>query len=95
MSASRPPRVLVAKPGLDGHDVGAKVVSAALRDDRVALLQKRGADDVLVLVGGVIPDQDVPLLEQMGVHGIFPQSTPFADIVAFVRANARSQEAQA
>lgn len=138
MSASRPPRVLVAKPGLDGHDVGAKVVSAALRDagfeviytglrktpeqivnaaidedvdviglsvlsgahlpltERVvALLQERGADDVLVLVGGVIPDQDVPLLEQMGVHGIFPQSTPFGDIVAFVRANARSQEAQA
>jgi len=128
---ARPPRVLVAKPGLDGHDVGAKVVSAALRDagfeviytglrktpeqivsaavdedvdvvglsvlsgahlpltERViALLREQGAGDKRVVVGGVIPDQDVPKLEAMGVHGIFPQSTSFETIIAFVRAGA-------
>lgn len=130
-STARPQRVLVAKPGLDGHDVGAKVVSAALRDagfeviytglrktpeqivsaavdedvdvvglsvlsgahlpltERViALLKAQGAGDKRVLVGGVIPDQDVPKLEAMGVHGIFPQSTPFATIIAFIRGEA-------
>jgi methylmalonyl-CoA mutase C-terminal domain/subunit len=124
----------VAKPGLDGHDVGAKVVSAALRDagfeviytglrktpeqivgaaidedvdvvglsvlsgahlpltERVvALLRERGATDVLVLVGGVIPDPDVPALQQMGVHGVFPQSTPFETIVEFIRTRARGR----
>ena len=137
MHRPRPPRILVAKPGLDGHDVGAKVVSAALRDagfeviytglrktpeqivgaavdedvdvvglsvlsgahlpltERVmALLRERGAADVVVVVGGVIPDQDVPALQRIGVHGIFPQSTPFEAIVDFIRANARGQHSR-
>ncbi len=128
---SRPPRILVAKPGLDGHDVGAKVVAAALRDagfeviytglrktpeqivaaavdedvdviglsvlsgahlpltERViALLKAQGADRMRVVVGGVIPDQDVPKLEAMGVHAIFPQSTSFETIIAFIRGEA-------
>ena len=128
MSPSRPARILVAKPGLDGHDVGAKVVAAALRDagfeviytglrktpeqivsaaldedvdvvglsvlsgahlpltERVvALLAAAGATDTLVVVGGVIPDEDVPKLQSMGVHAVFPQSTPFAQIIDFIR----------
>jgi methylmalonyl-CoA mutase, C-terminal domain len=136
--STRPARVLVAKPGLDGHDVGAKVVSAALRDagfeviytglrktpeqivnaaidedvdviglsvlsgahlpltERVmALLAERGATDTTVLIGGVIPDQDVPKLQAMGVHGIFPQSTPFTAIVEFIHASARGAKARA
>src|SRR5438128_82756 len=111
-------RVLVAKPGLDGHDRGAKVIARALRDagmeviytglrqtpemiveaalqedvDVVGLsvlsgahmtwvpkvtqlLRERGADDVLVLVGGIIPDQDVAALKAAGVHGILGPRT--------------------
>src|ERR1700742_3569001 len=114
----RPIRVLVAKPGLDGHDRGAKVVAAALRDagmeviytglhqtpemiasaavqedvDAVGLsimsgahntlcpavideLKKRGADDVVVFVGGIIPDVDFARLQAAGVSGIFTPGT--------------------
>ncbi|HVC35421.1 MAG TPA: cobalamin B12-binding domain-containing protein [Chloroflexota bacterium] len=121
-------RVLVAKPGLDGHDRGAKIVARALRDagmeviytglrqtpemiveaalqedvDVVGLsvlsgahltlvpkvtnlLHQRGADDVLVLVGGIIPDQDAPALRTAGVAGIFGPGTSTGDIVQFIR----------
>jgi len=121
-------RVLVAKPGLDGHDRGAKVIARALRDagmeviytglrqtpemivnaslqedvqviglsilsgahnaivPRVMdLLKQNKMDDVLVLVGGIIPDQDVEGLKNIGVAGIFQPGTPMDDIVKFIR----------
>jgi methylmalonyl-CoA mutase, C-terminal domain len=120
-------RVLVAKPGLDGHDRGAKIVARALRDAGMeviytglrqtpemiveaalqedvdvvglsvlsgahltwvpkvtALLRERGADDVLVLVGGIIPDQDIPALNAAGVRGVFGPGTTTRDIVTFI-----------
>jgi methylmalonyl-CoA mutase, C-terminal domain len=121
-------RVLVAKPGLDGHDRGAKVIARALRDagmeviytglrqtpemvvtaalqedvqviglsilsgahnaivPRVMdLLKQNQMDDVLVLVGGIIPDQDVDGLKKAGVAGIFQPGTPMDSIVKFIR----------
>ena len=125
--AERKVRILVAKPGLDGHDRGAKVVARALRDagfevvytglhqtpdmiasaavqedvDAVGLsimsgahntlfpavmdaLRKRGADDVVVFGGGIIPDEDIDRLTQAGVQGIFTPGTSLKDIVAWV-----------
>ena len=123
-----PPRVLVAKPGLDGHDRGAKVIARALRDagfeviytglhqtaeqvvqaviqedaDAVGLsllsgahltlvprvvagLRDQGRGDVLVLVGGIIPDRDVEGLKKSGVAAIFQPGTAMDDIVKFIR----------
>jgi methylmalonyl-CoA mutase C-terminal domain/subunit len=125
-------RVLVANPGLDGHDRGAKVIARALRDagmeviytglrqtpemvvnaalqedvqviglsilsgahnaivPRVMdLLKKNKMDDVLVLVGGIIPDQDMEGLKKIGVAGIFQPGTPMDDIVKFIRQNVK------
>ena len=124
----RPIRILVAKPGLDGHDRGAKVVAAALRDagmeviytglhqtpemiasaavqedvDVVGIsllsgahmslvprivdkLRSTGASDVAVVVGGVIPDEDVDVLKSGGVADVFPQDTPPDVIVQRIR----------
>jgi len=121
-------RVLVAKPGLDGHDRGAKVVARALRDagmeviytgirqtpemivqsavqedvDVVGLsvlsgahmelfpliiegLKQKGKGDALVVAGGIIPDDDIPTLKQMGVRAAFGPGTPTNDIVAFIK----------
>ncbi|MFZ5915313.1 MAG: cobalamin B12-binding domain-containing protein [Chloroflexota bacterium] len=121
-------RVLIAKPGLDGHDRGAKVVARALRDagmeviyaglrqtpdmiveaaiqedvDVVGLSILSGAhmtlvprvveglrandmQDVVVTVGGIIPDDDVPQLQAVGVNGIFGPGTSTQDIVAFIQ----------
>lgn len=123
-------RVLVAKPGLDGHDRGAKVIARALRDagmeviytglrqtpeqiasaaiqedvDVVAmsilsgahnslfpkvvkLLMNQGADDILVIGGGVIPAEDIPYLMDQGIKGIFTPGTTTKEIVEFIRAN--------
>lgn len=124
-------RVVIAKPGLDGHDRGAKVIARALRDagmeviytglrqtaeqivaaalqedadviglsilsgahmhicPRVmALLKEKGLDHVRVLVGGIIPDVDIPKLKEMGVSGIFLPGTPMQDIVTFINEHA-------
>jgi methylmalonyl-CoA mutase C-terminal domain/subunit len=121
-------RVLIAKPGLDGHDRGAKIVARALRDagmeviytglrqtpemiveaaiqedvDVIGLsilsgahmtivprvmegLQANGIDDVIVTVGGIIPDDDAPRLSAVGVKGIFGPGTPTPEIIAFIR----------
>ncbi len=121
-------RVLVAKPGLDGHDRGAKVVARALRDAGmeviytgirqtpemiaeaalqedvdvvglsilsgahkalcprvVELLKRQGMDDVVVLVGGIIPDEDVPYLKELGIQGVFGPGTSTQDIINFIR----------
>ena len=127
-------RVLVAKPGLDGHDRGAKVIARALRDagmeviytglrqtpemivsaalqedvqviglsilsgahnaivPRVMdLLRQNKMDDVLVIVGGIIPDQDIPNLKQAGVAAIFQPGTSMDEIVRFIREHVASQ----
>jgi methylmalonyl-CoA mutase, C-terminal domain len=126
-------RVLVAKPGLDGHDRGAKVIARALRDagmeviytglrqtpemivsaalqedvqviglsilsgahnaivPRVtALLKQNKMDDVILLVGGIIPDQDIDGLKKAGVAAIFQPGTSMDEIVKFIRANVKS-----
>ena len=123
-------RVLVAKPGLDGHDRGAKVIARALRDagmevvytgirqtpEMIAeaalqedvdvvgmsilsgahmalfprvmdLLRQGGMDDVLVIAGGIIPDEDVSALRDLGITGIFGPGTPTDAIVSFIREN--------
>jgi methylmalonyl-CoA mutase C-terminal domain/subunit len=130
----RPIRVLVAKPGLDGHDRGARIIARAFRDagfeviytglrqtpeqivaaalqedadviglsilsgahmhicPRVMeLLRAQGLDDVLVVVGGIIPDTDVPRLNALGIQGIFPPGTPMQEIVDFIHGHARTR----
>jgi methylmalonyl-CoA mutase C-terminal domain/subunit len=127
-------RVVIAKPGLDGHDRGAKVIARALRDagmeviytglrqtpeqivaaalqedadviglsilsgahNHIAprvmeLLKAQGLTDVLVVIGGIIPDVDVPRLKEIGVRGVFLPGTPMQDIVDFIVANVRSR----
>jgi len=125
---SIPIRVLVAKPGLDGHDRGAKVIARALRDSGMeviytglrqtpemivnaavqedvdciglsilsgahnaivprvmALLKERGAEDILVVLGGTIPEQDADFLKQQGVAAIFGPGTTLEKTVEFIR----------
>ena len=127
-------RVVIAKPGLDGHDRGARVIARALRDAGMeviytglrqtpeqivtaalqedadviglsilsgahlhicgrimTLLREQGLRDVIVVVGGIIPDVDVPKLTELGVRGLFPPGTPMQDVVDFIRKNARSR----
>ena len=127
-------RVVVAKPGLDGHDRGAKVVARALRDagmeviytglrqtpeallrtciqedadvlclsslsgahdylfPRVAgLFKEKGVDDVLILGGGIIPEQDVPSLKESGIAEIFGPGTRTDDIVEYVRTHLKKK----
>ncbi|MBV8080044.1 MAG: cobalamin B12-binding domain-containing protein [Actinobacteria bacterium] len=129
--SSRKIRVVIAKPGLDGHDRGAKVIARALRDagmeviytglhqtpeqivetaiqedaDAVGisilsgahmtlvprivdLLRERGADDVLVVVGGTIPREDVEELKRQGVAEVFTPGAPTSDIVEFLQSRA-------
>jgi methylmalonyl-CoA mutase, C-terminal domain len=131
-------RVVIAKPGLDGHDRGAKVVARALRDagmeviytglhqtaeqivaaalqedaDAIGLsilsgahmtqfrrvlelLKERGADDIVVFGGGIIPDQDIAELEQMGVAKIFTPGAPTTEIVDWVRETLGEQASSA
>ena len=127
-------RVLVAKPGLDGHDRGAKVVARALRDagmeviytgirqtpemiaeaalqedvDVLGLsilsgahmelfprilkeLRARGVDDVFLLAGGIIPDEDLPVLKEMGFQAVFRPGADTREIIRFVQENARAR----
>jgi methylmalonyl-CoA mutase C-terminal domain/subunit len=128
-------RVLVAKPGLDGHDRGAKVIARALRDagmeviytglrqtpemiveaaiqedvdvigmsilsgahmtlfPRVMkLLAVNGLDDVLVVAGGIIPDDDVPALKDIGITGIFGPGTSTEEAIRFIKENVRRKK---
>ncbi|EMR73579.1 methylmalonyl-CoA mutase family protein [Thermoplasmatales archaeon SCGC AB-539-N05] len=125
-------RVLVAKPGLDGHDRGAKIVARALRDagmeviytglhqtsemvvdaaiqedvdvvglsllsgahmtlfvDVARLLKKKGMSDVIIVGGGIIPEEDVPKLKKEGITGVFGPGTPCDDIVDFIKKNVK------
>ena len=127
-------RVVIAKPGLDGHDRGAKVIARALRDAGmeviytglrqtpeqivaaalqedadviglsilsgahmhicpriVELLRERSMTDVLVVVGGIIPDVDIPKLNELGITGIFLPGTPMQTIVEFITRQARTR----
>ena len=126
-------RVIIAKPGMDGHDRGAKVIARALRDagmeviytglrqtpeqivnaalqedadviglsilsgahNHIApklmeLIKSRGLDDVLVVIGGIIPDVDIPRLREIGVKGIFQPGTPIDEIVTFINSHVRT-----
>jgi len=125
-------RVLIAKPGLDGHDRGAKIIARALRDagmeviytglrqtpemiasaaeqedvdviglsilsgahnticpELMRLLHAKGMNDVAVLVGGIIPEADIPALKEVGIAGIFLPGVSTQEIVEFVRSHAR------
>ncbi len=98
-------RVVIAKPGLDGHDRGAKVIARALRDviglsilsgahmhicpKVMELLKDKGLDDVLVVVGGIIPDVDIPRLQEIGIRGIFLPGSPMQQIIDFINQNVR------
>ncbi len=131
-------RVIIAKPGLDGHDRGAKVIARALRDvgmeviytglrqtpEQIAaaavqedadvigvsilsgahnyvcprlveLLKAQGLDDVLVVVGGIIPDDDIAGLKAIGITGVFQPGTPMQTIIDFINANVRQAPADA
>ncbi len=109
MKQDRKIRVLAAKPGLDGHDRGIKVICAALRDagmDVIAMsclsgahgylfprvmdiLRGKGVSDILVLGGGIIPEEDVPALKGAGIAEIFTPGTDTGDIAAYIRENIR------
>ena len=127
-------RVVVAKPGLDGHDRGAKIIARTLRDagmeviytgirqtprqivdaavqedadclalsilsgahnalfpEIMKLLKEAGAMDVLVLAGGIIPDEDVPKLKELGVKEVFGPGTPTSQVVTYIRENVRKE----
>jgi methylmalonyl-CoA mutase C-terminal domain/subunit len=127
-------RVIIAKPGLDGHDRGAKVIARALRDAGMevvytglrqtpeqivgaalqedadviglsilsgahnhicpkvtSLLKEKGMDDVLVVLGGIIPDLDLPRLADIGITGVFRPGTPMQDIIDFIATHVRSR----
>jgi len=128
---SRKIRILIAKPGLDGHDRGAKVIARALRDagmeviytgirqtpeqiantaiqegvDMVGLsclsgahgtlfpkvveiLRLKGAGDIHIFGGGIIPVDDIPVLKEAGIHEIFPPGTSTQEIIRYIEANA-------
>jgi methylmalonyl-CoA mutase C-terminal domain/subunit len=127
-------RILLAKPGLDGHDRGAKVVARALRDagmeviytgirqtpemivkaaiqedaDVVGLsilsgahlelfpsiiegLRKKGREDITVIAGGIVPEDDIPALQQMGIKAVFGPGTSTEDIVSFIQKEATAK----
>ena len=127
-------RILVAKPGLDGHDRGAKVVAQALRDggmeviytglhqtidqiintaiqedvDVIGLsimsgahlpicekltkeMEKKKIDDMMVVVGGVIPKRDIPKLQKIGIEGIFPGGTSFDESIQWIKKHVKRE----
>ncbi len=130
----RKTRVVIAKPGLDGHDRGAKVIARALRDagmeviytglrqtpEQIAsaavqedadviglsilsgahmhicprlmeLLREKGLGHLTVVIGGIIPDVDIPKLKDMGVAGVFLPGSPMKDIIDFINSRVQPQ----
>jgi len=135
MTEGRNIRVLMAKPGLDGHDRGAKIIVRALRDAGMEViytglrqtpemivaaaeqedvdvlmmsilsgahnhlfprvmegLRKKGMEDLLVLAGGIIPEEDIPPLKDFGIKGIFGPGTETTEIISFIMENLRPRE---
>jgi methylmalonyl-CoA mutase C-terminal domain/subunit len=133
MTGSKTIRVLIAKPGLDGHDRGAKVIARALRDSGMEviytglrqtpeqiveaaiqedvqviglsilsgahnflfprvmeLLKEKDAEDILVIGGGVIPEEDIPGLKAAGIKEIFTPGTPTSAIIEFIKNNVKA-----
>jgi methylmalonyl-CoA mutase C-terminal domain/subunit len=127
-------RVVIAKPGLDGHDRGAKVIARALRDAGMEviytglrqtpeqivaaalqedadviglsilsgahmhicprlmdLLREKGLEHVTVVIGGIIPDVDIPRLKDMGIAGVFLPGSPMKDIIDFINSRVQPQ----
>ncbi len=123
-------KVLIAKPGLDGHDRGAKIIARGLRDAGfevvytglhqtpeeivataiqedvnvigisslagahmylfpriIELLEEKGADDIPVFGGGIIPEDDIPVLQKAGIKAIFTPGSPVSETVEWIRAN--------
>ena len=134
--SDRPIKVLIAKPGLDGHDRGAKVLARGLRDEGfevvytglrqtpemvvsaalqedvdvvglsilsgahltllpkiTRLLREQGMGDVLVTAGGIIPDEDIPVLKAAGVSAVFGPGTPIGEVAEYLRAHVTPREA--
>jgi len=134
MERTSPIRVLVAKPGLDGHDRGAKVIARALRDAGMeviytglrqtpemivtaaieedvdcvglsilsgahnaivpritAMLKEQGAGDILVVLGGTIPEQDIAALKEQGVSAVFGPGTSLEAVVTYIRENVKAK----
>jgi len=134
--SDRPIKVLIAKPGLDGHDRGAKVLARGLRDEGfevvytglrqtpemivsaalqedvdvvglsilsgahltllpkiTRLLREQGMGDVLVTAGGIIPDEDIPVLQDAGVSAMFGPGTPIGEVAEYLRAHVTPREA--
>ena len=128
-------RILIAKPGLDGHDRGAKVIARGFRDAGfevvytglhqtpeqivgaaiqedvdaiglsslagahdylfprvIELLKEKGADDIVVFGGGIVPEEDIPPLAQRGVKALFPPGTSIEEAVSWVRENVRPRK---
>ena len=125
-------RILIAKPGLDGHDRGAKIVARALRDagmeviytglhqtpamiveaaiqedvdviglsllsgahmtlfiDVVDMLREKGLEDIIIIAGGIVPEDDIPLLKKAGISGVFGPGTPVEVIVDIIQKNVK------
>ena len=134
MNKERRIRVLVAKPGLDGHDRGAKVITLGLRDEGmetiytglrqtpekivqtavqedvdviglsclsgghkylfprvVELLKEQGIQDVLIIGGGIIPEEDIPFLKEKGISEIFVSGTMVSEIAEYIRGNIKAR----
>ena len=134
--SDRPIKVLIAKPGLDGHDRGAKVLARGLRDEGfevvytglrqtpemivsaalqedvdvvglsilsgahltllpkiTRLLREQGMGDVLVTAGGIIPNEDIPVLQDAGVSAVFGPGTPIGEVAEYLRAHVTPREA--
>jgi methylmalonyl-CoA mutase C-terminal domain/subunit len=135
VSARRTPRILLAKPGLDGHDRGAKVVAHALKDagfeviytglhqtvemivqaavqedadviglsvmsgahvpicqKLMSLLKQKGAEDIMVLIGGVIPTRDIPVLKELGVAEVFPGGSDIDGPASYIREHFKQKQ---
>jgi len=136
MSSERKIRILVAKPGLDGHDRGVKIVARAYRDAGfeviytglhqtpeqivnaalqedvdliglsclsgahmyllprvVELLKENKAEDIIVIVGGIIPKEDIPKLKKMGIKEIFLPGSSLSEVINWTRANVKPRHA--
>ncbi len=135
MGTERRIRILIGKPGLDGHDRGAKVIARGFRDagfeviytglhqtpeqivnaaiqedvdaiglsilsgahdyvfpEVIRLLKEKGAEDIIVFGGGIIPEEDIPALKQAGVKAIFTPGTPIEEAIQWVKENIKPRK---